>query len=565
MKLEGASRWGVPLAIALAVVATFAPALRCDFTNWDDDVNFTKNPNYRGLSPARLAWMFTDYNGHYMPLTWITLGLDYALWGMDPAGYHLTSVLFHAANAVLFYLVLLRLMRRAAPATSEMRLRGAAAAGALFFALHPLRVESVAWVTERRDVVSGLFFLLSILAWLRAVDEPEGRRRLRWLAASVGLFVGSTLSKAMGMALPFVLLALDAYPLRRLTLKAVAEKIPYAAVMLLAIGLTALGQEKAEALRAAADYSTVDRALQPGYRALFYVGKTALPVGLAPIYLFEPAGRPVEAKYVLCLLGAAGVTAALFLARRRWPAGWAAWFAYGALLAPVIGLVQAGPHFAADRYTYLACLPWAALAAGAVRVARPGPAAAAAGAALAAVALLSWRHTGTWKDSMTLWNHAIAVDPGVYLSWSNRGAARMARGDAEGAVADYTEAIRLNPSFAKAWSNRGSAQATRKRWDEAISDCSEALKLRPAYAEALNNRGVARAGQGDLAGAIADYTEALRLNPGYADAYGSRGMSRQAAGDRAGAVADFESALRCAPPDWPHREAVERALESARK
>src|SRR5437867_11690093 len=164
--------WLIPAVVALVVIACFLPTLRNDFVLWDDDLNFTDNPSYRGLSWPQLHWLFTPgHGGHYQPLSWVTLGLDYTLWGMNPTGYHLTSLLLHAVNAVLFYHVVVVLLRRAAVTASA----GAAAVGALFFAIHPLRVESVAWASERRDVLSGLFYLATVLAYVRmAAAERTG-------------------------------------------------------------------------------------------------------------------------------------------------------------------------------------------------------------------------------------------------------------------------------------------------------------------------------------------------------------------------------------------------------
>src|SRR5882724_6552752 len=194
--------WMIPAGVALVAVACFLPTLRNDFVLWDDDLNFTDNPSYRGLSWRQLRWMFTTvHGGHYQPLSWVTLGLDYTLWGMNPAGYHLTSVLLHAANAVLFYHVVLALLRRAAVSGPALVLEGAASVGALFFAIHPLRVESVAWASERRDVLSGFFYLIAVLAYLRMQNGARGR----WLAVSLGSFVLSLLSEAWGITLPVVL------------------------------------------------------------------------------------------------------------------------------------------------------------------------------------------------------------------------------------------------------------------------------------------------------------------------------------------------------------------------
>src|SRR5438876_1419401 len=209
--------WLVPALIALVTFAAFLPTLHNQFVNWDDVENFVDNPHYRGLGWIQLRWMWTTHLGHYIPLTWMTLGLDYVLWGMKPLGYHLTNLLLHAANAVVFYFVAFRILGLGLPDPGDRRqadLVLSAGFAALVFAIHPLRVESVAWVTERRDVLSGLFYLSAILIYLRARERAERGRGWYWL--SVAAFVGALLSKSMVVNLPVVLLILDVYPLRRL-------------------------------------------------------------------------------------------------------------------------------------------------------------------------------------------------------------------------------------------------------------------------------------------------------------------------------------------------------------
>ena len=214
--------WLAPALLVVATSVAFLPTLENGFVNFDDIENFLNNRSYRGLGPAQLKWMFTTWNlGGLIPLTWVTLGLDYLIWGMDPAGYHLTSLVLHVLTALVLYFVLLRLLRVAqGPGERDLTaLYLGALFGALLFSVHPLRVESVAWVTERRDVLSGLFSLLTVLAYLRAWDTRAGQRLGRtWLLLSLGLFACALLSKAMAVTLPFVLLLLDLYPLRRLRL-----------------------------------------------------------------------------------------------------------------------------------------------------------------------------------------------------------------------------------------------------------------------------------------------------------------------------------------------------------
>src|SRR5712692_2885137 len=210
--------WLAPVLIALVTFAAFLPTLHNQFVNWDDAKNFLDNPHYRGLGWTHLRWMWTTFHmGHYIPLTWMTFGVDYLLWGLKPFGYHLTSLLLHAANAAVFYFAALRLLKLALPGPAERNQAGlalSAGVAALLFALHPLRVESVAWATERRDVLSGLFYLLTLLAYLRACERGERGRGWHWVA--VGLFACALLSKSMAVSLPVGLLILDLYPLRRL-------------------------------------------------------------------------------------------------------------------------------------------------------------------------------------------------------------------------------------------------------------------------------------------------------------------------------------------------------------
>src|SRR5215468_2380714 len=214
------SRWLAPAVLVLVTAVAYLPTFANGFVNFDDIENFLNNRAYRGLGWTQLRWMFTAWNlGGFIPLTWITLGFDYVTWGMDPVGYHLTSLVLHLLGSLVFYFVLLRLLRIALEpgAGNRTALRLGALVGALLFSVHPLRVESVAWITERRDVLSGLFTFLSVLAYLRAWDARTGERlERRWYLASLAFFACALLSKAMAVTLPVVLVLLDVYPLRRL-------------------------------------------------------------------------------------------------------------------------------------------------------------------------------------------------------------------------------------------------------------------------------------------------------------------------------------------------------------
>jgi len=524
-------RPGAAALLVAAVLVCFLPALGSQFVLWDDDMNFTDNPSYRGLSASHLRWMFTTlYGGHYQPLSWLTLGLDYTIWGMNPTGYHLTNLLLHAANALLVYRMIVALV----PGVGAR----AALAGSVLFAIHPLRVESVAWATERRDVLSALFYLATVLGYLRLVQaKRDGHPWRGWLAASVGCLLLSLLSMAWGITLPLVLLALDVYPLRRLARRSDAvplllEKIPYFVLALGGAVLAQLASNQVPAKRTLAQHGLVERAAQAAYGLVFYLWKTLVPIRLSPVYLLEQTLRPTAPRYLASAVIVVGVTAAAVLLRRRAPWATVAWACYALVLAPVLGFVQTGPQIAADRYSYLACLPWVVLlAAGIDRLKGAAVTAALAVAALAGLGVLTFRQTRVWHDSRTLWEHALRVDPDDYVAYLNRGTVRQAEGDLVGAFADFSEAVRRNPD----------------------------------YYLAFYSRATERLARGDDAGAIADYTATLRINPRYIEAYNNRGLARQRTGDLEGAVADLSEALRRSPPAWPPRMMIQANLTMAQQ
>jgi len=493
--------------------------------------------------------MFTDHFGHYMPITWLSLGLDYVVWGMNPLGYHLTNLLLHSINAVLCYGLLNQLLRRCRPDENPGRRGWMALAGALFFSLHPLRVESVAWVTERRDLVSGLFFLLSLLAYLRSTENSS---RGTWLALSVAAFACSMLAKAMGMTLPLVLLILDAWPLRRFQREkpksVLLEKLPYLAVMAAAAALSAWAQTSAGAVYSLREYPPGQMLGQPGYRLSFYVLKTLLPFGLSPLYFYRPElGAAHVAGWIVVL----AVTALVLVRRRQFPAAAVVWVSFLLLIGPVSGFAQAGPHFAADRYTYLACLPFAALFAGVLSLPPAGTARRAAAAAAASVlvgfAALTVRQCGYWRNSIALWDRALSIEPDVYFSLQNRGSAKSDLLDWPGALADFDRSIALNPSYPNSWYGRGIARASLGRHRAAVDDFTVSLSLAPERAQLHSARGISRAKLGDRAGALEDGARAVRLEPNSPVVHLHHGLICLELGDPAGAIAAFTRSLDLEP------------------
>ncbi|HUK39613.1 MAG TPA: hypothetical protein VLX11_01165, partial [Candidatus Acidoferrales bacterium] len=321
--------WVAAAIIGAITCVAFLPVLWNQFVEWDDYENLVDNARYRGLGWDQLRWMFTTFHmGPYQPLSWMTYGLDYLIWGMNATGYHLTNLLFHAANGVFFYFVARRLIALAllSPGNEKSwQLDVSGMFAALIFAIHPLRVESVAWATERRDVVSGFFFVATIYCYLRG-SEPGASRR--WLGGALVAYVLSLLGKATAMTLPVVLLILDIYPLRRLTgdlrgwrapaeRGVLLEKIPFAIPAVGFAVIAFIGQQQTSAVKSIENYGIDSRLGQAFYGASFYLWKTLAPVRLSPLYEILPAFTPWS---FLIIAGAASsilITVALFFMRKR--------------------------------------------------------------------------------------------------------------------------------------------------------------------------------------------------------------------------------------------------------
>src|SRR3989454_4341878 len=530
--------WLVPVLVALVTFAAFLPALHNQFVNWDDDKNFLDNPYYRGLGWSQLRWMWTTHLGHYIPLTWMTLGLDYLLWGMNPFGYHLTNLLLHAANAVVVFFVVCRLLARALPSPSEHGYALAVSSGvaALVFAIHPLRVESVAWVTERRDVLSGLFYLVAILLYLRACEG--GARGRGWYWLSVAAFVLALLSKSMVVNLPVVLLILDVYPLRRLggavgwwsapARRVYVEKIPFVLLAAAASAVALMAQLSHNTMVSVVQLSALGRLALSVYGLSFYLWETVAPVNLSPLYELPPTVNPWAPPFLLSYGLVLAITAIVLAFRRPLPGLLAAWVAYVVVLLPVLGIFQSGPQIAADRYTYLASLGWAILVSAGVLShwrRRPFLFTGLAACVLFGLGILTWNQVQVWRDSEKLWTHALATYPKSPIAENNLGNVRADQSKLAEAIEHYRQALDINPEHASAHYNLGNVLAQQGKLAEAVEHYRRALKIKPDFAEALNDLGNALARQGQLAGAIDHYRQALKIKPDFAKAASNLGLA----------------------------------------
>jgi tetratricopeptide (TPR) repeat protein len=618
------SRWVFPALAALAVIATFSSALSGSFQQWDDVVLLVDNPAYRGLGWANLKWMFTtNLMGHYMPLTWITYGLDYLVWGLDPYGYHLTNIVVHAANTVLVYLVAQRLFRIVWPGTSAGggdALRIAAALAALVFGVHPLRVESVAWITERRDVLSGFFFLLAVLMYLRAceVESRDGRRWSTFYWAAVGTFVLALLSKSMAVTLPVVLLVLDVYPLRRLRPGARGwltpgpwriwqEKLPFLFVgaVVSAVAFRALlGGANATSWER---LGLLERVAVSAYSVAFYLRKTLVPLELSPLYELSLPVHMFDRRFLVSGVVVLFITLAALASIRRWPGVLAVWTCYVVMLLPVAGIFHNGYQMAADRYSYLPGVGWALLAGGAGAVASRGLRRARSGrralvalagvlvvAATAALALTAWRQAKIWQDDETLWRHAARLDPASSVAASNLGSGLRLRGKLAEAVEQSERALLLRPAYVEAHLNLGLAKAalgrageaerhfrqvleirprsapahvglgalleTQGRLDEALEHFRQALQITPRSASIHNDLGVALARSGRISEALPEFLEAVRIDPGLAAAQNNLGRALAQTGRLTEAADHFRAAIHARPDFQEAQQNLEYTL-----
>jgi len=557
--------WRGACVVALLTLVVFLPALQGEFVSWDDNLNFVENASYRGLGVAQLRWMWTTFHlGHYTPLTWMSLGLDYLLWGMNPRGYHATSIALHAMNATLLYFIALRVYAAASGRPARV---ASAAVAALFFALHPLRVESVAWITERRDVLSLFFALATVLCYLRYAQHAAATRR--WYALAIIAFAAALLSKATAVTIPGALLVLNVYPLRRLggpggwwteeARRVWLELIPFA---VLAAATAALSLVALQPIR---QLTPAGKVVVSAYSLMFYLIKTLLPLDLAPLYEMHLV-RPASAVYVASCAAVAALAIAIWRARMRYPAVTAATVAFVLIVLPLLGVVQNGPQIVADRYTYHAS-PALALLAGTF-IPDDGRARARLGWAslvLVAISALTWMQIRVWRTSQTVWSRVLRIDSTSSIGNNNYGAVLAQQGRSADAIEYYRRAIAARPSYADAHNNLGLELALQEKPDEAIAHYRRALEIKSDYVEAEINWANALLLQQRFDSAVAHYRHAAQLGPNHAGVYLNWGVAMARQNRLREAVQLFERAADLDPSLPEARMYLGQALEDLRR
>jgi Tfp pilus assembly protein PilF len=561
--------YAVAVGVALVTTLVFFAVLEADWVDWDDPTNFLNNTYYRGLEWPQLRWMMTtNLMGHWIPVTWLTLGLDYVVWGINPFGYHLTNLLWHAASAALFYLVARRLLGPGMPSASPL-VRGLGATGAaLFFAIHPLRVESVAWITERRDLTSGFFLFLAVLSYLKAHERRAETRTGWWLIA----FVATALalgSKAITMGLPLVLLVLDFYPLRRIgpdprdwlsppARTVWLEKIPFL-LLAAAAAVIAFNVQRSTGYLTPATPGT--RLAITAHNVWFHAWKTFVPLNLSPVYELPLAVNPLERPYLLSALAGLAITLAVWIFRRRWPAGLATWAFYLVMLAPVSGIVHTGYHLGADRNTYASCAGFAILVGalvilisdawqqGTLRTVIAATALALCAVWIVGLGLAARIQTTVWRDSETLWRYAVEIDPSCSVCQHNLAVSVGRRGNRAEGVAAFERAIALRPDRSEYRANYGVLLMEMGRRDEGLAQLRFRIADSPRDLGARRNFALALIEDGRSAEAIKELEIVLRVQPDWAPALDTLGQAYFMEGRVEPAMAAFRHAIAASPKD----------------
>jgi hypothetical protein len=544
--VHGAGRLRLPFLIGAVLgwtLLTFLPALRNDFVNWDDFRMFLDNAEHRGPWEDRLRAAWASHRlGEYMPITWMSYGLDRSLWGDAASGYHLTSLVLHALTALSVMALARRFILHALGPGEEGRDSGVwlgATVAALAFAVHPLRVEPVAWVSARGTVLGGLLLVLSVLVYV--IGWERGGRTARipgpWLAGSLGLFAASLLARATGLVLPGVLLVLDVYPLRRLgggagrwvgpAVRPVwLEKLGFIVLGLLTVPMAYLarGEEVGDFWHFG--YEPGVALTWSVYSVGFYILKTVIPGVLGPVYPMPQAHDLMLPALLVSFAAAVAATAGALVVRRRWPGALVAWLTYLIVLAPLSGILPFGRlRGVADRYTYAACIGWAIVAGGAATLAwrryRSG-ASKPAWAAVAAVGVvgilvgwtvLSWHQTKIWQNGLTLWGWAEHVHGDSPVVQNNLGWAWAHAREFQRAEVHARRAAGAWPNNPTVLQTLARIVAAQGRYEESADILRRAVEIAPRWAEARTDLGSVLYEDGEPVKALEQLQRAVRLDP----------------------------------------------------
>jgi len=604
--------WVAALLVASLTLIIYLPALQNDFVNWDDDKYVYENEHIHSLDFKLLKWSFGFHMSNWHPLTFISHAIDYALWGLNPIGHHLTNIIFHSVNTFLLFILIVYLLtnvRLAKSSFSETNYKTAtgniiaASVAALLFGIHPIHVESVAWVAERKDVLSTLFVLLSLIFYSKYVIKQETKKTnsqpLHYILSLI-FFISALMSKPMAVTLPFILIMLDIYPFQRFSFKeifkthkkVVIEKIPFVFFSLISTILTIMAQHSGGAITSLKVYPLSSRIVIAIRGLSFYLEKMILPIGLSPFYPLPKNPILPSFEYIFSIILVLAISIfSVWTWKRGRKVYMAIWAYYVLTLLPVIGIIQLGEQAAADRYSYIPSIgPFFLIGLGI---------SAAWGkhystervtfiskkiifliliSILSLLGMLTIKQIKIWNDSIILWSYELKRYPDSWLAYYNRAHAYSSQGDYQQALKDIDRAITYNPKYAQAYYIRGIDYIGLGDYQQALKDLDKAIECNPQFAQAYyysanvyirlenyqkalkdldkvieidpnnftayNDRGLSYYTLGKFKEAITDYSQAITLNPGNSTYYYNRGMVYFKIGKNTEAVRDFQKAAR---------------------
>ncbi len=546
------------IALIAIVFAVYIQVGNHDFLDYDDNVYVTANPHVTsGITTNNVIWAFSSVDAaNWHPVTWLSHMADVQIFGMNPHGHHLTNVVIHAVSAVLLLLLLFRI-------TGSLWQSSFVAA---LFALHPLHVESVAWVAERKDVLSAFFWFFTLLLYS---EYTKGRKPSFYMYTLFSFALG-LMAKPMLVTLPVVMLLMDYWPLDRY-LNAergqgtgsqllrvtsplaglVKEKIPFFLLSLLSGAVTIYAQHSGGAIASLDRIPPLSRIENALVAYVRYIGKALWPFDLGVLYPMPPSfplWQVLGSLLVLLLISVATIRAG-----RRYPYLAAGWFWYLVTLVPVIGLIQVGAQSIADRYTYIPLtglfimVAWGTADMTKSWRYRKIVLALSAGMVIIASTVITWQQLAYWRDSVSLFRHALQVTADNSIMHNNLGFALFHKGHVDEAISEYKEALRIKPKSSSAHNNLGFALASQGKLDAAIWEYQLSLILKPDHAETHNNLGVALFRKGRVDEALREYQAALRIKPNDANAHNNSGLALVNKGAVDAAIQEYKEALRLKP------------------
>ena len=555
------------IVVALLItVACLFPSLQNDWVNWDDDAYVLRNTMVQELSMQQVESMFTTGHqvGLYHPLTMLSLAIDHHFWEQNAFGYHLTNLLLHLLNVVLVFLFIKKLSKENAVALVV----------ALLFGMHPMHVESVAWISARKDVLYTAFYLLALLSYINYAKEK--RRINAWYLLALITFAGSLLSKSMAFTFPVILLLVDYVKQQRITLPLVLDKLPFVAMSAVALVVAKYGQQASDSMMAVTAYPLHKTVFIGTYNTFYYGVKAIAPAQLSPFHPFPfLEGIQLPWYYYVSALPFAGGLYFLYRAFRRHRKVFFGIAFFMITIGPVLQIIPFGKAVSAERYTYVAYIGlFYLIAIMLYRLVLNPPKrlerlqGIIVGLMVAWMVLLgaqTFQQSGIWKNGGTLWGAVIEQYPNHYFGYLNRGVYQLNEGELVQAKADLDQSITLNPNLAEGYYERGRWFEKSQNTAEAITDYSAAIALNPNYAKPYVNRGTIKGQQGDLEAALHDFDAAVKADSMYALAYLNLGLVHKMKGNNQQALTDFGAAIRIEPWNayyYKHRGVLHEALNN---